>query len=209
MSPDAQSARDDLAFLKALVGDSDENAQMRTFGESYLAGGLVYGGQMILHAVQGLGFLPYTPAWSLGIGLGPTLVFIPIISWIIYRNRRNPVRGTVSRAVAGIFGTIGLANFFLIAIIGWIALREHSIQTWLIYPCCLFVFQGTAWQFSYLMRRRGWHLAVAFGWYATALAAAIAVPISIGLFILFVGLGLWGCMALPGWLMLRNARAGA
>jgi hypothetical protein len=206
MSPDAQSARDDLAFLRALIGD-DEALQMRTFGESYFAAGLIYGGQMILHAVQALRFLPDTPAWSLGIGLGPTLLFIPVISWILYRNRQNQARGAIGKAVGAIFGAIGLANFFLIAVIGSVALQEHSLQTWLIYPCCIFILQGTAWLFTYMMRRHGWHLAVALGWFATAVAAALAIPSSLGLFILFVGIGLWGCMALPGWLMLRNARA--
>lgn len=206
MSPDAQSARDDLAFLKALVG-SDENVQMRTFGESYLAAGLVYGGQMILHAVQALGLLPNTPPFALGIGLGPTLVFIPVISWIIYKNRRVPIQGTVSRAVGAIFGAIGLANLFLIVVIGSVALQKQSLQIWLIYPCCIFILQGTAWLFTYMMRRHGWHLAVAAGFFATATAAAIAIPISLGLFILFLGIGMWGCMALPGWLILRNAKA--
>jgi hypothetical protein len=206
MSHDAQSARDDLAFLRALVGD-DEALQMRTFGESYFAAGLIYGGQMILHAVEALGFVPNTPAWSLGIGLGPTLLFIPVISWILYRNRQNPPRGAIGKAVGAIFGSIGLANFFLIAVIGSVAWQEHSIQTWLIYPCCIFILQGTAWLFTYMMRRHGWHLAVALGWFATAVAAALAIPSALGLFILFTGLGLWGCMALPGWLMLRNARA--
>jgi len=205
MTPDAQSARDDLAFIKALVGD-DENTQMRTFGESYLAAGLVYGGQMILHAVQALGYLPQGPAWGLGIGFGPTLLFIPIMSWIVYRNRKNPIRGAVSRAVANIFGAVGLANFFLMIVIAWVAIKQHSIQTWLIYACCVFIFQGTAWLFSYMMRRRGWHLAVALGWFATAVGCGIAIPTSIPLFILFAGMGLWGCMALPGWLMMQSAR---
>lgn len=206
MSPDAQSARDDLAYLKALVS-GDENVQMRTFGESYLAAGLIYGGQMILHAVQAAGLLPNTPAFGLGIGLGPTLIFIPVISWIVYRNRRQAVHGTVGRAIGAIFGAIGLANFFLIAVIGSVALQQHSIQTWLIYPCCIFILQGTAWLFTFMMRRRGWHLAVAIGFFVTAVAGALAIPTSIGLFILFLGIGMWGCMALPGWLILRNARA--
>src|ERR1700749_1653244 len=102
MSPDAQSPRDDLAFIKALVGD-DETNQMRTFGETYFAAGLVYGGQMILHAVQAFGLVPSTPAWSLGIGLGPTLLFMPVIAVIVYRNRKYPIRGPVSRAIASIF----------------------------------------------------------------------------------------------------------
>jgi hypothetical protein len=206
MSPDAQTARDDLAFLKALVSGA-ENIQWRSCGESYLAAGLIYGGQMILHAVQAAGLLPNTPPFALGIGLGPSLVFVFVLSWIIYRNRGNAARGATGRAIGSIFGAIGLANLFLIAVIGSVAVQLHSIQVWLIYPCCIFVLQGTAWLFTFMMRRKGWHLAVAFGFFATAVAGAIAIPSSIGLFILFLGIGMWGCMALPGWLILRNTKA--
>ncbi|HEY0302184.1 MAG TPA: hypothetical protein VGC36_12645 [Rhizomicrobium sp.] len=204
MSSDGQAARDDLAFLRTLVGD-DENPQMRTFGETYFAAGLIYGGQMILHAVQARGYLPADSATGLAIGLGPTLVFLPVMALILHRNRKYPMRGAVGRAVGGVFGAVGIANLVLAAVIGAAALRQHSVDTWLIFPCAVLVLQGTAWFFTYMMRRRFWHLLVAVGWYACAIAAALALP-SIPYFILFVGLGLWVCMALPGWILLRNTR---
>jgi hypothetical protein len=204
MNADAQSARDDLAFLRGLVGD-DETSQTRTFGETYFAAGLIYGGQMLLHAAQALGLLPPSPLVATAIGLGPTIVFFPVLAFILHRNRKYAVRGAVSRAIAAVFGAVGLANLFLVAIIGSVAWREHSIATWLIYPCTVFVLQGTAWLFGYMMRRRAWFLAVAAGWFASAVAMGLSVT-SLGLFILFAGLGLWGCMALPGFLMLRGAR---
>ncbi|HXC54478.1 MAG TPA: hypothetical protein VNU97_04225 [Rhizomicrobium sp.] len=203
MNADAQSARDDLAFLRALVGD-DASSQSRSFGEAYFASGLIYGGQMLLHAAQALGWISWGPLPALLIGVGPTIVFIPVLSWIIYRNRKNTARGAVGRAVAAVFAAIGLANLFLIAVIGSVAWREHSATTWLIYPCAVFVLQGAAWLFAYMMRRRAWLLAVALGWFACAVAMAICVT-ALGYFILFAGAGLWVCMALPGWLMLRQA----
>ena len=162
MSNDVQSARDDLAFLRA-IADGDESLQTRTFGEIYFAAGLIYGGQMVLHAVQAMGWLPQGATWGLGIGLGPTLLFAPVLGAILWRNRHNRLSGAVSRAVGAVFGAVGLANLFLIAIIGSVAWREHSLQTWLIYPCCVFVLQGLAWLFAYMMRRRGWFAAVAAG----------------------------------------------
>jgi hypothetical protein len=206
MSNDAQSARDDLAFLRGLVGD-DETNQMRTFGQAYLAAGLLYGGQMLLHAADNMGLFPKSGALGLAIGLGPSLLFIPVISWIIYQNRMNAIRGAVSRAVANAFNAIGLANFFLIAVIGSVALGQRSILIWLIYPCCVFILQGTAWFFAYGMRKRLWYLAVAAGWGACAIAMALTVT-HVGWYILFAGIGLWSCMALPGYLMLRNLKSG-
>lgn len=201
---DAQSARDDLAFLRGLVGD-DENAQTRSFGEAYFASGLIYGGQMLLHAAQSLGLISQAPPAALLVGVGPTVLFIPVLSWIIYRNRKNAVRGAVGRAVAAVFGVIGLANLALIAVIGSVAWREHSVTTWLIFPCAVFVLQGAAWLFAYMMRRRAWFAWVAFGWFAAAIGMALSVT-ALGYFILFAGLGLWACMALPGLAMLRQAR---
>jgi hypothetical protein len=202
MTADAQSAREDLAFLKALVG-GNENAGMRSLGESYFAGGLIYGGQMLLHAAQALGWLPQGGVLSLLIGLGPTALFIPVLIWIIRRNRTNLPSGVVGRAVGTAFASIGLANLFLILVIGAVAWREGSLATWLIYPCSVFVLQGTAWLFAYMMRRQTWLLLVAFGWFTSAVAMAFSVMTS-GNFILFAGLGLWLCMALPGWIVLRR-----
>ena len=204
MSPDAQSARDDLAFLRAIVGD-DETVQMRGFGRVYFVSGLIYGGQMLLHAAQALGAIPQTPLFATLIGLGPTVLFIPVLIAVLWSNRATQPGGAVSRAVGGVFGAIGLANLALILVIGSVALHERSVQIWLIFPCCVFVLQGTAWLFAFMMRRRAWFLWVAIGWYACAIAMALSI-FSLGYFILFAGLGLWLCMALPGWLMLRAGR---
>ena len=47
------SVRDDLAFLRALAEGSEEN--LRTFAEIYFAAGIIYGGEMLLHAGAGAG----------------------------------------------------------------------------------------------------------------------------------------------------------
>jgi hypothetical protein len=203
MNVDAQSAREDLAFLKALVGQ-DENFSMRPLGEAYFAGGLIYGGQMLLHAAQALGMLPTSAPFAMLIGLGPTALFIPVITWINMRNRAIRPSGVVGRAVGTVFGTIGLANLILILVVGSVAWREDSIPTWLIYPCSVFVMQGAAWLFAYTMRRRTWFALVAAGWFVCAVAMALSV-MALGYYILFAGLGLWLCMALPGWHMMRRS----
>ncbi len=205
MNADSQSARDDLAFMRALVGDN-ESSQTRAFGEAYFVSGLIYGGQMLLHAAQALGLIPNLPLYSLAIGIGPTIVFIPVLIWVLYRNRKQAVHGAAGRAVGFVFGAVGLANLFLIAVIGAVALAQHSIVVWLIYPCTVFVLQGTAWLFAFMMRRHVWHLFVAAGWFFSAVAMALSVT-SMPYFILFAGIGLWFCMALPGWVMLRGAKS--
>ena len=51
------TAREDLAFMRALV--QPDEAWQRQFGEIYLACGLCYGGQMLMHAGQMAGLVPY------------------------------------------------------------------------------------------------------------------------------------------------------
>jgi len=204
MIADAQSARDDLAYLKSLVGD-DEALDTRALGEGYFVSGLIYGGQMLLQAAQALGWIPQSPLLGLLIGLGPTVLFIPAIVFVVWRNKRNRKTGVIGRAIGAVFGAIGVANIFLALVIGMIALREKSLSTWLIFPCCVFVLQGAAWLFTYAMRRRAWFLFIAAGWLGFAIAMALSVT-STGYYVLFGGAGLWLCLALPGWIMMRHAR---
>ncbi len=62
MSVDAHTARDDLAFLRALAEAGDDG--QRQFGRVYLAAGLIYGAQMLAHAAQALGWIA-TPSWPI------------------------------------------------------------------------------------------------------------------------------------------------
>jgi hypothetical protein len=205
MSADVQSARDDLAFMRHVVQAGDDGR--RQFGQVYFAAGLVYGTQMLLHATQALGWLATSRGVALAIGIGPTALFVGVLIWFL-RRQSAWLPTPAARAVAAVFGAVGAANLGLVLVVGWVALREHSLTTWLIYPCTVFILQGAAWLTSAIVRRRGWHGLVAAGWFAAAMAMALCVQ-SVGYYILFAGLGLWTCMALPGWAMMRLSRRSA
>jgi hypothetical protein len=68
------------------------------------------------------------------------------------------------------------------------------------------VLQGICWLFAMIMRRKNWFGLVAAGWITSAVAMAFSVT-SLGWFILFGGLGLWLCMALPGFITMRSSAA--
>jgi hypothetical protein len=209
MSADSQSAADDLAFIRALVSGGDDGR--REFGETYLAAGLCYGVQMLLHGAQALGVISGPPLAGFIIGLGPTVVFLGLLTWIILRYRRiNNGKGAsvVGRAVSTMFGAVGLSNLALVAVIGSVAWREHSLTIWLIYPCAVFVLQGAAWLVSGGLRRRLWQGVVALGWFASAIGMATFIKWMPG-YILCAGFGILACMALPGWIVLRQARKAA
>jgi hypothetical protein len=196
------SAEDDLAFLHALVQPGD--VVRRDLGESYLACGLCYGVQILASVAQAIGLVPTSEAVALTVGIGPTAVFIVLLVVILRRSWVRPPTGSVGKAIAAVFGWIGMANLALIAVIGLVALRQHSMIIWLIYPCVAFVLQGVAWLVSYSLRRRPWHGVIGLGWFATAVVMACSIQ-STTSFILVTGAGLMLFMVTPGWVMIRHA----
>jgi hypothetical protein len=203
MNPDIQSLRDDLAFLRALVQAGEDN--YRPLGESYLLGGLVYGGEMLLHVGQTAGLAPATPLASLIVGAGPTVIFIAGLVFLLRRHGATMPASGATNAVRTAFAAIGISILALIAVIGAVAIREQSLTVWFIFPCTVFVLQGTAWLLAFLLRRHAWQGVIAAGWFATGIAMAIFVTRQ-DIYVLLAGVGLFGFMALPGYLMLRHAR---
>ena len=201
--PSPYTAQDDLAFLRALVQSG--GGMQKPFGQLYLAGGLCYGAQLLLSALDGGVLWPQTPAVSLTIAIAPTVVFAAIMTWVIWRGRVATPAVGVQRTIGTVFGCLGMSNLALIVVIGAVALRERSITTWLIYPCCVFVLQGAGWLVAYSLRRRAWMGLIAAGWMATASVMAIYIE-SMPIFIVAAGAGLMLFMALPGWLILRGSK---
>jgi len=202
MTTPADAARDDLAYLRALVEPNDDF--QRRFGETYFVAGLCYGVQMLLHALQ------YALSWTnsalgLAIGLGPTVVFLALLVWLIRRRPTDTGGSTVSRAVGAVFGAVGVANLALLFVVGSVALREKSLTIWLLYPCIVLIFQGAAWMVLYALRRRPWFALVSVGWFATAIAMSICIDMPAG-FIGAGGVGFIAFMLIPGWLMMRQAK---
>jgi len=204
MTATPQSVQDDLAFMRSLV-ESGSGVQ-GAFGEAYLAAGICYAAQMVLTAGQSVAWLPNTAAWSLTIGLAPTVVFLAVLVWIIWRSRHAVPMGVVGRAIGAVFACVGIANLALVAVIGSVALRQHSLTTWLIYPCAVFVMQGAAWLVAFSLRRHAWLALVAIGWFATAIVMACYIE-KTGYFIVLAGIGFVLLMVVPGAVMMRTSRA--
>jgi hypothetical protein len=198
----ADEARDDLAFMRSLVAAGEDG--QKTFGQVYTAAGLCYGVQMLLHGGQALGLInPANAALSLTIGLGPTVVFLVILIWILSRPKARQTPSAVNRAVGAVFGSVGLANLAFIVIFGSLAWRWHSTATWLIYPCVVMVLQGMAWLVAGMLRRRVWMGVVAGGWFATGIGMALSIEAT-GLYIVIAGVGMIAFMLVPGLVMMRR-----
>ncbi|MFL5297297.1 MAG: hypothetical protein ACJ798_13030 [Phenylobacterium sp.] len=197
-----ETAQDDLAYLRALVQGTDSLS--RAFGQAYAAAGLCYGVQFLLHGGQALGWVPDAGFAGLAIGLGPTVVFLALLAWIVARSPKDASGGVTSRAVRSAFSAVGLANVAAAAVVGSVALRQHSLTIWLIFPCIVMVFQGAAWWIAWVLRRRGWFALVATGWIAAGIAAALCIEVQAA-YLGVSGLAFLLLMLLPGVVMARSA----
>jgi hypothetical protein len=79
------------------------------------------------------------------------------------------------------------------------------MEVWQIYPCIIMVMQGAAWMVAWLVKRQAFSAILSVGWFVTGVAAGLTIG-NLGAFILVLGLGLWLFMALPGYLMIRDAK---
>jgi len=195
-------ARDDLAFIKALVAPEDR--WQTQFGQIYFAAGVCYSVQMLGHIGQFLGVAPSDGPMAQVIGWGPTVVFLAVMIWIIRRGKEQ-ASGAVSRAVGAVFAAVGLSNLALCLSIGSVALRLHSQTIWLIYPCVVMVLQGLAWMVAYMLRRRPWLGVVAVGWFAVGIAMAVCIENMVG-FVAAATVGIVCFMLLPGFYLMRQER---
>lgn len=210
MKDPTESARDDLAFVRALVSEGGQ--AQKSLGEALLAGGLCYGGQCLLQTIPAAGVdLPL--AYHLTVGITPTLLFLAAIVWISIRDKNKSPHGVGTRAISAAFGASGLAALTTAAIFGYLSARSQRMETWLLHPMMICVVQGTVWYIAFSIRRRGWLGLVSIGWFVTALVLALLLgtgdPRAMPAFVGLLALALLGLMALPGWVLLRSARADA
>ncbi len=205
MNADLKAAQDDLAYMKSLVSGSDMRTRMT--GQLFLAGGLIYAGQCLFHWLQALGVAPGKGLIALLGSVGPTVLFLVILTLAIVRNPNLSKGGRASKAAGAAFAAAGSSNLAAIVVFGVVAAAQHSFIIWLLYPCMVFVLQGAAWLVAASLYRRLWYGAVALGWFATAIGMAFTIGTSA--YVALVGLGLLLFMALPGYILLRTAPKGA
>jgi hypothetical protein len=194
-------ARDDLAFIRALVAPEDH--WQKQFGRLYAAAGACYSVQMLLHIGQTAGITPNHGLAAQLIGWGPSVVFLAILIWVIRRDGRQR-GGFTSRAVGAVFAAVGMTNLALCLTIGSVALRLHSLTLWLIYPCVVMILQGLAWMVAFMLRRRGWLGVIALGWFGVGVAMAIFIDNMVG-YVAAATVGIVCFMLIPGLYLMRQA----
>jgi hypothetical protein len=204
MTDPTESARDDLAFVRALMSESGQ--VQSSLGQALLAGGVCFGVQCLLQSFLSTG-VQVPVAVHLVVGFTPTLLFIVAITLITLRDKGASQHSVGTRAINAAFGGGGLAAMTTALIFGYLAFSYQNMGTWLLHPVMICVVQGTVWYTAYAIRRRGWFGLVSAGWFATSLVLAWMLGKGeeglIPVFLLVLAAALLGLMALPGWIMMR------
>lgn len=211
MTDPTESARDDLAFVRALMSESGQ--VQSSLGQALLAGGVCFGVQCLLQSWLSTG-VPVPVAVHLVVGISPTILFLVAIVFITIRDRGMSQHSVGTRAINAAFGGGGLAAMTTALIFGYLAFSYRNMGTWLLHPVMICVVQGTIWYIAHAVRRRGWFGLVSAGWFATSLVLAWMLgkgnDALVPFFLLVLAAALLGLMALPGWIMMRaGARPGA
>jgi hypothetical protein len=204
-NPTTESARDDLAFVRALV--SEGGAAQATLGEALFMAGLCYGTQCVLQFAFVSG-VDAPPLVQLAVGVLPTVIFIVLMIRIMVRDRGVSQHGVGTRAINAAFGGAGLAAMTTAIIFGWLSSRTHDMGTFLLHPTMICVVQGTVWYIAFAIRRRSWFGLVSLGWFSSALALAFVLGLggpAVGpRFLAILSVAMLGLLALPGWLLWKG-----
>lgn len=207
--PRLNSPEDDLAFMRAIVEGGGRPPM--TLAICYLAGGLLYGVQCLFHVGQVIGLIRWPDLANLAFVVGITAAFLSVLTWAILKDRKDGSanRGPLAtRVTSAAFSATGMANAAVIIVFGVGAMRDQDFAIWLYYAAIVFALQAAAWYVAWVLKKKGWMLAVSLGGWVTAVALGVLVrqPIAYlgvctaALFLLF---------ALPGWALFRDARGDA
>lgn len=194
----------DIAWMRRLA---EEGGQSPYRGASIqFAAGLIYGLASLAHGAVVTGLVAAPPAAFAVIWLGATVIFLVIMALLTMRMARDPSPCTAAnRAARAVWTGVGWGVFALFAALWMVIWRtgQAGTEAFLLVPSIVMVFYGMGWAVTGAMMRNR-------GLIGLAIASFAAAPL-LGL---FAGTGaqywayavaLFGLMALPAWIMMRQA----
>lgn len=200
MSSVTDSAREDLAFLRALADDAGAPPTM--LGLHLLAVGAIYGANLIgIWAVSVFG-VSLPEGWLMWSWAPGTALYLPVCLWISLKSRRFAM-GPTARVFLAAWIAVGLIALPIVIVME-IARARTGIAFTAIWPALSFLLYGGAWAALGIIRRKSWHGAVALGCLATAIAGALLIDDPAGWLVMGVGLLLF--MAAPGFALMRQVQ---
>lgn len=195
----------DIAYMRRLAEEAS-TAPMRG-GSILMSAGLIYGLTSVAHWTVVSGLINIDPqAFSL-IWMGATLLFLGVLAVIVAGlKREGGVQTAANRASAVVWSSVGWGIFALFTSIAVVSMRmgEQSLVLLSLVPSIIMVFYGLGWAVTAaMMRTRSlWWLAIASFAAAPLLALLGGEPVQY----LAYGVALFVLMALPGYLLMRQAK---
>jgi hypothetical protein len=205
MTSELEAARDDLAYMRALV-DGGGGRMQALIGEAFMWAGVLYGAQCFLHWLQILGLVPSQGLIALAILALPTLMVCAVLGWIFWKQRKSATGGVGARALGAAFQGAGIANLAMAFVFAYGAYKWESPGLWLYHPIVVCMFQGVAWFVAFHILRRAWLGLVAAGWFATTITLGSVIGDGAA-FLLVLAVSLTLLMAIPGYVMWRGSNA--
>lgn len=207
MTEQTEDPAADIAWMRRLA---EEGAQTPMQGNSLLMfGGLLYGLASLFHwaAVVGLAPLDESQLW---IGwVAATVAYWIILAVTIPRLRRAGVSTTANRAASIAWSGMGwgiFAMFMAMAVLGWRLADDAALEAmFALIPSIIMVFYGVGWAVHAEMQRsrKLWVLSLA----SFAAAPLLALFAGQAEQYLAYAAALFLLMALPGWMLMRQARS--
>jgi hypothetical protein len=197
----------DIAWMRRLA---EEGRQAPMEGASILfAAGLIFGAAAIFHwavasGLAGLDMPAVNYSW-----IGATLLFFAALIIVIRRLKQTRGVTTAANRASGVaWASVGWGIFALaasLAVLAWRLGEDAAYYGFALMPSMIMVFYGSGWAVSAAMQRSRalWMLAIASFSAAPLLAALTGVAEQY----LAYGVALFLLMALPGFLLMRSARA--
>jgi hypothetical protein len=197
----------DIAWMRRLA---EEGAQEPMRGTSLLMfGGLLYGLASLFHWGVVVDLLPLARN-QIWIGwIAATLVYWVVLAVTIPRLRRAGVSTTANRAAGIAWSGMGwgiFALFLAMAVLGWRVADEAALNAmFALIPSIIMVFYGVGWAVHAEMQRSRMLWALSLSSFAVAPLLALFAG-SAEQYLAYAA-ALFLLMALPGWLLMRQARA--
>jgi hypothetical protein len=201
MSATPESAEQDLAFLRRLMGADDNAAWRQGFGTIYALWGGAFSIALLPEWARMAGFIELPASYWLWAAAIITVALGFGTFWLA--RRAPPTVGVQSKALNALFGGVGWANIVVLVALVMASTTLKDGRIMMLHAIVVFAFQGAAWFAIWALRKRLWIGLVAGGWYVAAILAGLTLATPN--FILVCALALAFLMLLPGLAMARPA----
>ncbi|MDB5475892.1 MAG: hypothetical protein JWP49_1403 [Phenylobacterium sp.] len=201
MTDNQQALREDIAFMRSLAEAGRQSPMMG--GSILMSAGLIYAACAFITWFAAT--YPVSPLFMPILWFGGTGLFFVVL--FALRGRLGP-KSDSNRAAGLVWSGAGWAIFTIVLSLMLMGYRANG--WWIMGAICPIVLAtyGAAWMVGGILTKAGWMRAVGFGAFAMALVCAW-YALEIRTLFLIYGASLLGLVALPGYLVMRQARRAA